>query len=385
MVRFEGITKAYGETIAVDDLNLEVNQGELVVLIGPSGCGKTTSLKMVNRLIEPTSGRICVRGQDIAGLNAYEYRRSVGYVIQQVGLFPHLTVAANIAVVPTLKRWPATRICQRVDELLHLVGMDPAVYRGRYPFELSGGQQQRIGVLRALAADPDLILMDEPFGALDPITREHLQDELKRIQQQLGKTIIFVTHDMEEAIKLADRIVIMDHGRVVQADAPERLLRNPANQFVADFIGREALLAAPEEVTVGEVMWRQPATIAPHHGLAEALKRMRRQRVDSLLVTGPGERLLGVIRARDLHEHLLRGEHLPVSSLELEQPPVVAPGQDVAAAVSLMAAGAPFVVVTDTGTRDGRLVGLVNRAALISILQAVLGNSGPSSQREVVS
>ena len=209
MVRFEQITKRFsGCTTAVDQLNLTIGKGQFVVLIGPSGCGKTTTLKMVNRLIEPTSGEIYIHDQNARALNVVELRRDIGYVIQTIGLLPHLTVAANIALVPQLKGWSRAKCQARVEELLTMVDMEPAVYAGRYPAQLSGGQQQRIGVLRALAADPELILMDEPFGALDPITREQLQLELKRLQGQLKKTIVFVTHDMSEALLLADRIII---------------------------------------------------------------------------------------------------------------------------------------------------------------------------------
>ena len=222
IVRYENVTKMYADkTAAVQNLNLDVARGEFVVLIGPSGCGKTTTLKMANRLIEPTHGHIYIEGKSIQDLNVVELRRQIGYVIQQVGLFPHMTVGQNIALVPALQRWPKERQKQRVRQLLEMVQMDPALFENRYPRELSGGQQQRVGVLRALAADPDLILMDEPFGALDPITREKLQDELKRLQQRVHKTILFVTHDMDEALKLADRIVIMDRGQVVQIGTPE--------------------------------------------------------------------------------------------------------------------------------------------------------------------
>ncbi|NLY49822.1 MAG: ATP-binding cassette domain-containing protein, partial [Firmicutes bacterium] len=217
MVTFEHVTKEFnGGTKAVNDLNLEIEKGQFVVLIGPSGCGKTTTLKMVNRLVQPTSGEIYIEGKKTSKLNLVEMRRNIGYVIQNIGLLPHLTVGGNISLVPELKKWPRKKREERVDELLNMVGMDPAVYRRRFPAQLSGGQQQRIGVLRALAANPDLILMDEPFGALDPLTREQLQLELKRLQERLKKTIIFVTHDMNEALILGDRIILMKDGVVVQ-------------------------------------------------------------------------------------------------------------------------------------------------------------------------
>jgi osmoprotectant transport system ATP-binding protein len=225
---------------AVDQLSLDVSTGEFVCLIGPSGCGKTTTLEMINRLVEPTEGKILFNGQDTARMAPELLRREIGYVIQQTGLFPHMTIEQNIAVVMNLKGWKKGRQAERVTELLELVGLDPEVYRRRYPKELSGGQQQRIGVLRALAAEPDLILMDEPFGALDPITRSHLQEELKKLQQRLRKTVVFVTHDMGEAVKLADRVVFMRSGKIVQAAPPADILRNPRDDFVRDFVGRGA-------------------------------------------------------------------------------------------------------------------------------------------------
>jgi osmoprotectant transport system ATP-binding protein len=213
---------------AVDELTMEIPEGEIVVFVGPSGCGKTTTMKMVNRLIEPTSGRIYLDGEDVTGVNADKLRRRIGYVIQQIGLFPHQTIAQNIATVPKLLNWDKDRIAARVDELLRTVGMDPDDYRSRYPKELSGGQRQRIGVARAMSADPDVMLMDEPFGAIDPITRDRLQNEFLRLQSEIKKTIIFVTHDIDEAIKMGDRIAILkEHSRIAQFDTPEQILVNP--------------------------------------------------------------------------------------------------------------------------------------------------------------
>lgn len=233
MISFENVCKTYeaGQTI-LHDINLDVREGELLVLIGPSGSGKTTLLRMINRLTEPTRGRITVRNQDIGRVNPVELRRNIGYVIQNIGLLPHMTIAENIAIVPRLKKWDKAVYMNRVAELLRMVNLDPDVYAGRYPSELSGGQQQRVGVVRALAADPPVILMDEPFSALDPISREQLQDELVRLQEAIRKTIIFVTHDMDEALKIADRICILDKGRIAQLDTPERILRHPAGEFV---------------------------------------------------------------------------------------------------------------------------------------------------------
>ena len=244
-ILLENITKRYSgqSDAAVDDVTMEIPAGEIVMLVGPSGCGKTTTMKMINRLIEPTSGTIRIGDEDVTTTDADELRRRIGYVIQGAGLFPHYTVADNIAIVPRLLGWGKDRIAARVDELLELVNLEPGQYRDRYPRELSGGQQQRVGVARALAADPPVLLMDEPFGAVDPITRQRLQDELMRLQEELRKTIVFVTHDFDEAVKLGDRIAILDTGsKIVQYDTPENILANPANEFVEGFVGHGAAL-----------------------------------------------------------------------------------------------------------------------------------------------
>ena len=242
-ILLDEVTKRYpGQSKpAVDGITLEIPAGKIVMLVGPSGCGKTTTLKMINRLIEPTQGRIVVGDDDVTGIDGDELRRRMGYVIQAGGLFPHMTVAANIAIVPKMLGWSKEKIAARVDELLDLVSLDPDTYRDRFPRELSGGQQQRVGVARALAADPPVLLMDEPFGAVDPITRQRLQDELLRIQEELHKTIVIVTHDFDEAVKLGDWIVIFTEGaHIVQYDTPERILAEPANEFVENVIGSGA-------------------------------------------------------------------------------------------------------------------------------------------------
>ena len=242
MIRLENLTKVFPgqEAPAVDDLSLEIPEGEIVVFVGPSGCGKTTTMKMINRIIEPTSGRIFLQGDDVTKVNGDKLRRRIGYVIQQIGLFPHMTIADNIATVPKMLGWDKKRISDRVDELLETVSMDVS-YRERYPKELSGGQRQRIGVARAMAADPPVLLMDEPFGAIDPITRERLQNEFLRLQAEIKKTIVFVTHDIDEAIKMGDRIAILrTQSKIAQYDTPERILTDPADEFVEDFIGTGA-------------------------------------------------------------------------------------------------------------------------------------------------
>ncbi|MEU9122701.1 betaine/proline/choline family ABC transporter ATP-binding protein [Streptomyces sp. NPDC048506] len=244
-IELENLTKTYpgNPQPAVDDVSMEIKAGETVIFVGPSGCGKSTTLKMINRLIEPTSGRIRIGDEDVTDIDPVKLRRTVGYAIQASGLFPHMTVAQNIALVPKMLGWPRTKVRNRVEEMLDLVGLDPAEFHGRYPRQLSGGQQQRVGVARALAADPPVLLMDEPFGAVDPITRDHLQDELIRLQHELHKTICFVTHDFDEAIKLGDRIAVLrERSHIAQFDTPEAILTNPTDDFVSGFVGAGAAL-----------------------------------------------------------------------------------------------------------------------------------------------
>ncbi len=245
LIDLQDVSKSYPgvDAPAVKSLNLAVEPGEILVLVGPSGCGKSTTLRLINRMIQPTSGRIIYEGEDVTKSDPNELRRRMGYVIQQIGLFPHRTIAENIATVPKLLKWPKKRIRERVDELLEIVSMDPSVYRDRYPSELSGGQAQRVGVARALGADPDVLLMDEPFGAIDPITRDRLQNEFLRLQAELKKTIVFVTHDIDEAVKMGDRIAILrDQSEIAQLDKPEVILTDPADEFVENFLGSGAVL-----------------------------------------------------------------------------------------------------------------------------------------------
>ena len=314
MIRLEGLTKRFtnGGAVAVDGLSLDVPAGETCVLIGPSGCGKTTTMRMINRLIEPDAGRIVVGDRDVTHVDAVELRRSIGYVIQQVGLFPHWSIADNVATVPRLLGWEAARTAARVDELLHLVGLDPALYRNRWPRELSGGQKQRVGVARALAADPPVMLMDEPFGAIDPITRAHLQDEFLRILQRLNKTIVFVTHDIDEAVKMGTRIAILRDGRLVQYDTPAMLLAAPKNAFVEGFVGAD-----------------------------RALKR------------------LSLLRVRD---HLL-----PTPPADLDAPVIDGATSLRDALAQLLATGAQQLRVRDA---DGRVIGNIALASIVAAAQA---------------
>ncbi|MEV6700270.1 ABC transporter ATP-binding protein [Streptomyces sp. NPDC056637] len=262
MIRFEHVTKRYADgTTAVDDLSFEVNEGELVTLVGPSGCGKTTTMKMVNRLIEPSEGRILVDGDDISGIDPVQLRRRIGYVIQQVGLFPHKTVLDNTATVPHLLGVKRAKARERAAELLDLVGLDPRTFGDRYPDQLSGGQRQRVGVARALAADPPVLLMDEPFGAVDPVVREHLQNEFLRLQQAVRKTVLFVTHDIEEAVRLGDRIAVYGQGRIEQFDTPSTVLGAPATEYVADFVGADRGLKRLSVTPIEESDLEQPPVV----------------------------------------------------------------------------------------------------------------------------
>jgi osmoprotectant transport system ATP-binding protein len=305
-VVFEHVTKRYpgtgaGNPGAVEDLSLEIPAGAVCLLVGPSGCGKTTSLKMVNRLIEPTSGRILIGDTDVAERDAIELRRSIGYVIQQVGLFPHQTVAENVSTVPRLLGWDESRRRARATELLELVGLDPARYADRYPGVLSGGERQRVGVARALAADPPVLLMDEPFGAVDPIVRERLQNELLRLQEQLAKTILFVTHDIDEAIKMGDLVAVMQvGGHLAQFGTPDEILARPASDFVARFVGADRGLKRLALTRVGDLTLRPAVTGRVGSDVAEARRRAWADSFPYLLVVDDRDRPVGWLEEREM-------------------------------------------------------------------------------------
>ena len=305
MIEIDDVTKSYGSRPVVDRLSLSVGAGALCILLGSSGCGKSTTLRMINRLIPADSGVIRVAGEDIARVPAEGLRRRIGYAIQSIGLFPHWTVEDNIATVPRLLNWPRMRVHGRVTELLELFRLDPAIYRGKYPHQLSGGEQQRVGVARALAADPELLLMDEPFAAVDPITRDTLQAELARIHRATAKTIVFVTHDIEEALRLATVIAIMDRGRIVQLGTPIEILERPVNDFVRDFVGRQGLglkllsvRKVADRLRRGEPAEGEPLSLDA--SLGEALSAMTVRRVDRLPVRDDEGRHLGAIALADL-------------------------------------------------------------------------------------
>ncbi|KQT47842.1 glycine/betaine ABC transporter [Methylobacterium sp. Leaf456] len=302
MIRFEGVSKHYpgADRPAVADLDLAVDEGTTCALIGPSGCGKSTTLRMVNRLVEPDAGRVTVAGRDVAETDPTRLRRGIGYVLQGVGLFPHRSVAENVATVPGLLGWKRARMATRVDEMLDLVGLDPTRYAHRKPAELSGGQRQRVGVARALAADPAILLMDEPFGAVDPVARDRLQEEIGAILRTLRKTVILVTHDIGEALRMGDTVALMRDGRLVQADTPERLLAAPADDFVESFLGGSRALRRLERLRVRDLASPEPAppplpAIAPEASLREALDRMLATGA-TRLAAGPGSLSLDAVR-----------------------------------------------------------------------------------------
>ena len=354
MIRLEGLTKRYpGQSRnAVDGLDLEIYEGEIVVLVGPSGCGKTTTMKMINRIIEPTDGRIIMAGEDVTKANPDELRRKIGYVIQQIGLFPHMTIGENIATVPNLLGWDKSRTAKRVDELLNLVNMPAETYRSRYPKELSGGQQQRVGVARALGGDPAVLLMDEPFGAIDPITRDRLQNEFLRLQDEVRKTIVFVTHDIDEAIKMGDRIAILNqNSHVAQYDTPEQILTAPADDFVSEFIGRGASLKRLNLSRVSDIELRQWPTVSIDAPVAEAAQTLRSVEESSLLVLDEAGRPRRWVGAEDLE----RADGRRLDEVGLAPRAVVEPRATLSDALNelITARYAITLVVDDNGVYQG--------------------------------
>ncbi|MGI2285339.1 betaine/proline/choline family ABC transporter ATP-binding protein [Staphylococcus cohnii] len=365
MLSIKNLSKVYGGTKkAVDNISLEIESGEFIAFIGTSGSGKTTALRMINRMIEATEGEIAINGKNVRKMNAVELRRKIGYVIQQIGLMPHMTIKENIVLVPKLLKWSDEKKEKKAKELIKLVDL-PEEYLDRYPSQLSGGQQQRIGVVRALAAEQDVILMDEPFGALDPITRDTLQDLVKELQQKLGKTFIFVTHDMDEAIKLADKICIMSEGKVVQFDTPDNILRHPANDFVRDFIGQNRLIQdRPNMRTVKDAMIR-PVTVHADNSLNEAVKIMRNRRVDTLFVVGNNDRLLGYLDIEDINQGLrAHKELIDTMQRDIYRVRVDSKLQDTVRTILKRNVRNVPVVDSDEET----LIGLVTRANLVDIV-----------------
>jgi osmoprotectant transport system ATP-binding protein len=367
MIQLQELTKRFpGEsTPAVDAVSMDIPRGEIVVLVGPSGCGKTTTMKMVNRLIEPTSGRIILDGEDVTTVDPDHLRRRIGYVIQQIGLFPHQTIAQNIATVHKLLKWDQSRIDDRVDELLDLVGLEPATYRGRYPKELSGGQRQRVGVARALAADPPVLLMDEPFGAIDPITRTRLQNEFLRLQADINKTIIFVTHDIDEAIKMGDRIAILEmHSRIAQFATPEEILTSPATQFVEDFVGSGASLKLLNLSRIRDVEVLDDAVTGTVDEDRETLsERLNSSDWSALLLLDSDGRPQRWVRAPDLRTDR------PVAEMGLPAVALVEPQATLHDALDEMLVGNAGVAIVVDG--KGQFQGIVDIDTIMSSIRAM--------------
>ena len=371
MIEFDHVSKIYnGNKVAVEDVNLSFNKGEFICLIGTSGSGKTTTMRMINRMIDPTKGTIRINGEDIQKKNPVELRRQIGYVIQNIGLMPHMTIRDNITLVQRLLKVDKEEQNKTAEKMIDLVEL-PRDMLDRYPHELSGGQQQRIGVVRALAADQDVILMDEPFGALDPITRDSLQDLVKDLQERLGKTIVFVTHDMDEALKLSNRIAIMDNGKVIQFDTPENILQNPANEFVEELLGEDRLLQAkPDTTTVGEIMMHTAISITPEKSLQNAIRLMREKRVDTLLVVDEENVLKGFVDVETIDRERRRGKATSIG--DIINPKVFYVKEAALERDSLqriLKRGVKYVPVVDEGNH---LVGILTRVSLVDIIYDVL-------------
>jgi osmoprotectant transport system ATP-binding protein len=365
MIELKELTKRYPgtEVPAVDRLTMDIPRGEIVVFVGPSGCGKTTSLKMINRIIEPTSGQIILDGEDVTDVNPDQLRRRIGYVIQQIGLFPHVTIADNVATVPNLLGWDRDRTKARVDELLDIVGLDPETYRNRYPKELSGGQRQRVGVARALAADPPVLLMDEPFGAIDPITRTRLQNEFLRLQQELKKTICFVTHDIDEAIKMGDRIAILQERSIpAQFATPEEILTQPANDFVEDFVGSGATLKRLKLSRVRDVTITTDALLGRiDEDVATLRQRLQESSWTAMLLLDDENRPARWLRAPDFaHER-------PVAEMGLPARALVEPQATLSDALEEMLLGSAGVAIVVDGR--GAFQGILDVDDIITSIQ----------------
>lgn len=364
MIEFKNVTKRIGEKIILQDINLKIDDGTLVVLIGPSGCGKTTTLKMINKLIKPSSGEIFINDNPISKVDPIKLRRGIGYVIQNTGLFPHLTIKENIELIPKLKKEPLEKINKKTVELLEMVGLEPKEYIDKYPSQLSGGQQQRVGVARAFATDAEVILMDEPFSALDPITRTSLQDELFTLQQDLKKTIIFVTHDMDEAIRLADKICIMHNGKIAQYDTPENILKYPKDDFIKDFIGTKKIWDSPELIRANDIMIKDPIKVTMNRNILQAIEMMKSNKVDSLLVVNKENILIGLVTLKDINRNIPMDTKL--SSVMEKDLIYVNEEDNLIAILDIMKKHSlGYLPVTN---KETKLLGLVTRSSLISVL-----------------
>lgn len=380
IVEFRHVSKSYANgKQALSDFNLTVNPGDFVCLIGTSGAGKTTTMRMINRMLLPTSGHVIVEGQDVAQQDPIELRRHIGYVIQNIGLIPHMTLEENIELVPRLLNWPKEKREQRAKQLMKMVEL-PEDYLQRYPSELSGGQQQRVGVIRALAADQKIILMDEPFGALDPITRARLQTIVKRLQENTGTTIIMITHDMHEAVTLASKLVVMDHGKVIQEGSPTDIINHPANEFVEGLIGKQELAEARAELSTAEtVMKKDPITVKPDANLIQAATIMRDHHVDALLVVDDDSHLMGTVDISNLMDE--ENHHLHVGDIMKNDPQTVKTTEPLRLIARPMLNGNfKFVPVVDS---DNKLMGIITRSTLVNILYNQVWGKDADAEKKV--
>lgn len=365
MIEIKNVTKNVGNKVILDDINLLVEKGTLVVLIGSSGCGKTTTLKLINKLIKPTSGEIYIDNKPISKENTIELRRKIGYVIQNTGLFPHLTIKENIELIPRLKKEKSIEEIEKTTtELLQMVGLKYEDYINKYPSELSGGQQQRIGVARAIATDAEIILMDEPFSALDPITRTSLQEQLFTLQDELKKTIIFVTHDMDEALKIADKICIMNQGKIAQYDTPENILRHPANEFVKNFIGLDRVWNNPEYIKAKDIMIKEPVSVKPTRTIIQGIEIMKTSKVDSLLIVDKDHKLQGIVTVKDMKSNV--NKETLLGSIMSKVLLYVNEEDNLVNILSVM--NEHSVGYIPVVSEDKKLAGLITRSSLILVL-----------------
>ncbi|MEG1642013.1 MAG: ABC transporter ATP-binding protein [Synergistaceae bacterium] len=365
MIKFENLAKSFKDVKVLENINFTIENGNLVAVIGESGCGKTTLLKTINKLIKQTSGAIYINGTDTRSVDDVKLRRNIGYVIQQTGLFPHMTVRENIELIPKLEKKNPKEIAGNTIRLMNMIGMDADDYLDRYPTELSGGQQQRIGVARAFATDPEIILMDEPFSALDPMTRSDLQDELVELQSKLKKTIVFVTHDMDEAIKIADMICIMKDGHVHQYDTPENILKNPIDDFVSDFVGKNRIWSSPEYIKISDIMIEKPVLASESLSLLKCIEKMRVHMVDSLIVIDSStHKFRGIVKASELRGK--SDKQMPAGDFMQTDVPTLSPTDSILDALKVVTLNKLSTIpVVD---KDGKLVGLITRSSLVTTL-----------------
>ncbi len=364
MIQFKQVSKKFKDTTVLKDISFDIEKGKLVVLIGLSGCGKTTTLKMINRLINATSGTITINGEDVSKKNKIKLRRNIGYVIQQTGLFPHMTIRENIEIIARAEKRPSEVITKRTKELMDMVGMDNS-FLERYPNELSGGQQQRVGVARAFSLDPEIILMDEPFSALDPITRTSLQEELVNLQAKVKKTIVFVTHDMSEAIKIADKICIMDKGKIVQYDTPENILKYPANDFVSEFVGKNRIWESPEYIRAKDIMIEEVISCSRELSLYRALEKMRHFKVNSLIVMDNASgKMLGIVKPKLISK--VKDKTTKVEDIMIRDFAFATPEDSVVDILRVIEENniSEIPVIDD----QGKILGLVTQSTLITTL-----------------